>query len=75
MTFRYTFLGDRLTDDALRGKRCNPVRRPDGRCVVSQRMATQLVLLEGETQPRVVPRRRLRLSCDLKVLADWEQAL
>jgi hypothetical protein len=58
---RYTYLGDKLTDVVLCGRRCEPVRRPDGKCVVSNRMATQLVLFEGETRPRVVARRRLRI--------------
>ncbi len=35
---RYVYLGDRLTDPALRGQRCDPVRRADGKCVVSRRV-------------------------------------
>lgn len=58
---RYTFLADRQTRHELRGMQCDPVRRPDGRCVVSVRMATALVVDEhGERY--VVPRRRLRLN-------------
>ena len=33
MTFDYTYLGDRLTDPALKRMQCNAVRRPDGKCV------------------------------------------
>lgn len=29
----YVYLGDRLTDEALRGMRCSAVRRSDGKCV------------------------------------------
>jgi len=59
--FRYVYLGDKLTDPALVGMRCNPVRRPDGKCVVSTRMATALVT-DGAGRRFVVKRRRLRLS-------------
>ena len=27
---RYTFLGDKLTRDDLRGMQCDPVKRPEG---------------------------------------------
>ena len=37
---RYTYLGDRMS--ALRGIQCDPVHRPDGRCIRS-RMGTMLV--------------------------------
>ena len=58
---RYTYWGDRLTDPTLKGLQCNPVRRPDGKCVISIRMATALV--EDEQGKRyVVLRRRLRLN-------------
>jgi hypothetical protein len=59
--YRYCYLGDRLTDDRLRGEACNPVLRPDGKCIVGRSMATQLVLFRGETRPRVVLRRMLRV--------------
>ena len=58
---RYVYLGDALTDAGLVNRACDPVRWPDGKCIVSQRMATALVLFEGEAKPRVVKRRRLRL--------------
>jgi hypothetical protein len=61
MTYRYLYLGDALTMPALVGRMCNPLLRTDGRCILSNRMATALVLFAGETRPRVVVRRRLRL--------------
>jgi protein gp37 len=57
---RYVYLGDRLTDPALRGMVCDPVRRPDGRCVISGRMASALVV-DAQGRRYVVARRRLRL--------------
>lgn len=58
---RYTFMGDKLTRPDMRGLQCNPVRRADGRCIVSVPMATALV--EDATGQRyIVPRRRLRLN-------------
>lgn len=58
--FRYRYLGDRWTDTRLAGRLCNPVRRPDGRCVVSGPRASALVAFDtGERH--VVARRRLRL--------------
>lgn len=58
---RYTYLGDRLTDPALVGMQCNPVLRPDGKCVVSLKMATALVE-DVHGKRYVVLRRRLRLN-------------
>lgn len=29
----YIYRGDRFTDPALKGKQCNAVRRPDGKCI------------------------------------------
>lgn len=58
---RYVYLGDAMTEPALIGKPCDPVRRPDGKCIVSRRMAAALVRFEGESLPRVVKRRRLRV--------------
>lgn len=58
---RYTFLGDKLTRTELRGMQCNPALRPDGKCIVSPRMATALVVDESGNK-YVVPRRRLRLN-------------
>lgn len=58
---RYTYLGDAYTRPDLAGAQCDPVRRPDGRCIVSSRMATALVELPDGTR-HVVKRRRLRLN-------------
>lgn len=58
---RYTYLGDALTDPRLVGMLCDPVRRADGRCVISLKMATALVE-DGLGRKYVVPRRRLRLN-------------
>lgn len=58
---RYTYLGDKLTDERLQGMQCEPVRRPDGRCVVSVKLATALVVDE-QGRRWVVLRRRLRLN-------------
>jgi hypothetical protein len=58
---RYTYLGDALTRPELIGMQCDPVRRPDGKCVVSGRMATALVIDAGGSR-YVVKRRRLRLN-------------
>lgn len=61
LQMRYTFLGDKHSDPALTGMQCDPVRRPDGRCIVSTKMATALVVDEFGRR-FVVPRRRLRLN-------------
>lgn len=58
---RYTYLGDALTDPRFVGMQCDPVRRADGRCVISQQMATALVV-DAFGRRYVVPRRRLRLN-------------
>lgn len=58
---RYTFIGDKLTDHSLIGLQCHPVRRADGKCIVSGKMAAALVVDEYGTC-YVVPRRRLRLN-------------
>lgn len=61
MLMRYTYLGDRLTNESLIGLQCDPVRRSDGKCVVSVRMATALVVDE-QGKRYVLLRRRLRLN-------------
>lgn len=58
---RYTYKGDKLTAPELIGLQCSPVRRADGKCIISVKMATALV--EDEQGNRyVVLRRRLRLN-------------
>lgn len=58
---RYTYLGNPLTDAALIGLQCDPVRRADGKCVVSVKMATALVVDERGNK-YVVLRKRLRVN-------------
>jgi hypothetical protein len=58
---KYVYLGDRMTDLALVNQRCDPVRRPDGKCIVSTRFATALVRFADGSE-RVVKRRRLRVQ-------------
>jgi len=58
---RYTYIGDKLTDQARFGMQCDPVRRADGKCIISQKMATALVIDE-QGNKWVVLRRRLRLN-------------
>lgn len=58
---RYVYLGDRLTRSELRGMTCDPVRRADGRAVVSTARAAALVV-DAAGRGHVVARRRLRLA-------------
>lgn len=58
---RYTYLGDALTDPSLVGLQCDPVRRPDGKCIVSVKAASALVV-DARGRRYVVKRRRLRLN-------------
>ncbi len=58
---RYTYLGDKQTDPALIGRQFNPICRADGKCIVSQKLATALVVDERGCR-YVVLRRRLRLN-------------
>lgn len=57
---RYVYLGDAMTDPALVNQPCDPVRRADGKCILSTRMATALVVFADGVE-RVVKRRRLRV--------------
>jgi len=61
MTARYVYLGDRWTAPRFVGAPCDPVRRPDGKCVLSVRTATALVEFPGGERA-VVKRRRLRIA-------------
>jgi len=58
---RYTYLGDKLTDAALYGKQFDPVKDTRGKCIISQKMATALVVDENGRK-QVVLRRRLRVN-------------
>ena len=42
----YIYLGDKITDSALKGKGCNAIRRTNGKCIRS-RMSTMLVEFDG----------------------------
>ena len=55
---RYVYLGDRMTAPRWRGQECDPVRRPDGRCLV--RRGTALVIF-ADGSKIAVNRRMLRL--------------
>lgn len=54
---RYTYLGDRLTDPALKGASCSAVLRGE-KCICGR--SAMLVLFDGERRPRVILRRMLR---------------
>ena len=60
---RYTYLGDRLTDPRLKERRCDPVRRSDGKCIVGR--SKQLVVFDDGSRA-VVMRRRLRVAHDME---------
>jgi hypothetical protein len=62
---RYVYLGNKLTDPALVGMLCDPVRRPDGKCIISTKMATALVK-DANGKRYVVYRRALRLTDKFK---------
>lgn len=55
---RYTYRGDKLTDQRNKGRQCDPVRRADGKCITSK-LGTMLVRWEDGTLG-VVLRRQLR---------------
>jgi hypothetical protein len=55
----YVYLGDKMTDPALVGAVCCAVTRDDGKCIIGK-LGTMLVRFAGETDARVVLRRRLR---------------
>jgi hypothetical protein len=55
---RYIYRGDALTDPLRKGQPCDPVRRPDGRCIVGK--SKQLVMF-ADGVSMVVLRRLLRV--------------
>ena len=61
---RYIYLGTKDTRPELRGLPCDPVRRPDGKAIVSTQRATALVV-DAQGRRYVVARRRLRLASKL----------
>ncbi|MGB1287065.1 MAG: hypothetical protein ACPG7F_11070 [Aggregatilineales bacterium] len=62
---RYTFIGNKQTDDSYRGMQCDPVRRPDGKCIVNMKLASALVV-DDKGKRHVVPRRFLRLNSKIE---------
>jgi hypothetical protein len=61
MRYRYSYLGDKLTDPRLIGQPCDPIRRPDGRVIVGRKPRNQLVVFANGEQV-VVLGRRLRVQ-------------
>lgn len=62
---RYIFLGDRYTHPDLIGLQCDPVRRADGKCIVSPAKkdgVANALVIDAKGNRYVVPRRRLRLN-------------
>lgn len=55
---RYVYLGDRATDPALVGMRCDPVLDARGKCVVGRGSA---LVVDTQGTQYVVIRRRLRI--------------
>jgi hypothetical protein len=55
---RYIYLGDRLTDSALNGMQCDPVRDARGKCVCGR---GSMLVQDVHGIRYVVIRRRLRL--------------
>lgn len=58
MTFTYTYRGDRLTDPALRGMQCDPVRRADGKCIRGRN--GNMLIVDEQGNRYVIPGRQLR---------------
>lgn len=58
---RYTYLGDWQTAPALIGMQCDPAKNKRDKCIISQKMATALVI-DANGQKHIVLRRRLRLN-------------
>jgi hypothetical protein len=56
----YIYLGDKLTDPALKGKECNAVKRANGKCIRSK-LSTMLVEFNG-IRHNVLARRLRKLS-------------
>lgn len=52
---QYIYLGDRMTDEQLKGQLCTAVRRPDGRCIRG-RNGNMLVEFVGGRQANVIAR-------------------
>lgn len=61
---QYKYLGDKLTDPALKGQLCEAVRRPDGKCIRG-RNGNMLVAFENK-QAVVIARllRKVKIGTD-----------
>lgn len=59
----YKYLGDKLTDSALKNKHCKAVRRANGKCIRSK-MSTMLVEFEDGTKHNILARRLVKNHCD-----------
>lgn len=51
----YTYLGDRITDQHLKGKTCSAVRRSDGKCIRGKN-GSMLIKFSGGAKAIVVAR-------------------
>ena len=58
---RYIYHGDKLTTPEIKGMHCDPVRKANGKCIISYKMQTALVVDE-QGRKHVVLRRLLRLN-------------
>lgn len=56
---RYTYLGDRHTDSSLIGMQCDPIKRPNGKCIRSKK--STMLVTDGNIK-YVVLARRLRIN-------------
>jgi len=54
---KYVYLGDRMTDPALRRQPCDPVLRQDGKCITGR---GAMLVRFADGLERVVVRRLLR---------------
>ena len=65
---RYSYVGDKLTAPEMIGMQFDPVKNAAGKCIISQKMATALVV-DTSGKRHVVLRRRLRLNEKAQVAA------
>jgi len=60
MAQQYVYRGDRWTDQAFKGQRCEAVRRPDGKCIRG-RNGSMLVCFADGTRAVVLGRQLRRV--------------
>jgi len=65
MIKRYTYLGDRITDPALKGAICSAVLQPDGKCIRG-RNGSMLVEFEGGRVANVIGRLLRKIAPELQ---------